>query len=97
MRASDKAWVVLGAGILAWDVLCPRGEMLSDGTARYMASRPVLTGSVIAYTACHLAHVIPARLDLFSITSNSIDLVRDRIVEWGEHDPLTRLAKALGR
>ncbi len=66
MRPSDRAWLVLGAGVLVWDVCCPRGEMLSEASARYADARPVWSRAVIVYTAGHLMHVWPQRVDLFT-------------------------------
>ncbi|OIN79786.1 DUF7427 family protein [Mycobacterium malmoense] len=69
MRPSDKAWLALAAGVLAWDAVCPRGEMLSEASARYMGARPILTGAIIIYTAGHLMHVWPRRGDLFTMSA----------------------------
>lgn len=66
LRPSDKAWIVLGAGVLVWDVCCPRGEMLSEASARYTAGRPVLSRLLIGYVAVHLMHVVPQRWDPLS-------------------------------
>ncbi|ORV92822.1 hypothetical protein AWC11_07425 [Mycobacterium interjectum] len=67
MRPSDRAWLTLAAGVLAWDTLCPRGEMLSEASARYTAAHRVLWPAAIIYTAGHLMHAWPARIDLFTL------------------------------
>jgi hypothetical protein len=66
MRPGDRAWLTLAAGVLAWDVLCPHGEMLSEASARYAKTKPILSRVVIGYTAGHLMHVWPERVDLFT-------------------------------
>lgn len=66
MRPSDKAWLTLAAGVVAWDVLCPRDEMLSEASARYRAAQPVVWPLVICYTAGHLMHIWPREADLFT-------------------------------
>lgn len=66
LRPGDKAWLALAAGVLAWDWMCPRGEMLSEASARYKAARPVLWPAAIVYTAGHLWHVWPEEYDLFT-------------------------------
>jgi len=67
MRPSDRAWLVLAAGVVVWDLVCPPGEMLSDASARYAAARPIVSRLVIVYTAGHLMHVWPARFDGFTL------------------------------
>lgn len=69
MRPSDRAWLTLAAGVLAWDVLCPPDEMLSEASARYTAAHRILWPAVIVYTAGHLMHVWPARFDLFALAA----------------------------
>ncbi len=66
MRPADRAWLTLGAAVLAWDAFCPADEMLSEASARYAAARPVLSRLAIAYTAGHLMHVWPEEVDLFT-------------------------------
>lgn len=73
MRPADRAWLTLAAAVLAWEIAAPKGELLSEASARYQRARPLLWPVVIVYLAGHLLHV------------------------WGERDPLTRLAAALGR
>jgi hypothetical protein len=72
LRPADKAWLALAAGVLAYDTLARPGEMLSDASRRYATARPVLARVVIAYTAGHLAHVIPERVDLFTLTAKAL-------------------------
>jgi hypothetical protein len=44
--------------------------MLSDASERFALGRPVLSRLVIGYTAGHLMHIWPARLDLFTMAAN---------------------------
>jgi hypothetical protein len=67
MRPADRAWLVLGAGVIAWDALCPKGDLLSDASERYTAAHPVLWRGAIIYTAGHLMHVWPEKFDLFTL------------------------------
>ncbi|MGV7669171.1 DUF7427 family protein [Mycobacterium kansasii] len=67
LRPSDKAWLTLAAGILAWDCLCPPNEMLSDASARYLHARPLLWPLLVIYTGGHLLHVWPERCDPLSL------------------------------
>lgn len=72
MRASDKAWLTLAAGVVVWDVACPRGEMLSEASARYATARPVLSRAVIGYVAIHLMHLLPPRCDPLSLLAAAV-------------------------
>lgn len=69
MRPSDRAWLTLAAGVLAWDALCPPGEMLSEASSRYTAAHRVLWPAAILYTAGHLMHVWPAKVDFFTLAA----------------------------
>lgn len=63
MRPADRAWLVLGAGVLAWDLACPHGQTLSAGCARYHQARPWITRGIVLDLAAHLLGIIPARGD----------------------------------
>jgi hypothetical protein len=67
LRPADRAWLALAASVIAYEVACPRGELLSEASARYAKARPVLWHSTIVYTAGHLMHVWPAKFDLFTV------------------------------
>lgn len=62
-RPADRAWIAIAAAVLVYEALAPRGELLSQGVARYRAQRPVVTHAVIVYLAAHLAGVWPQRFD----------------------------------
>lgn len=64
MRTSSKAWLAMGAGIVAYEVACPAGETLSEGVDRYIERHPVITFATIGMTALHLANVLPPQIDL---------------------------------
>jgi hypothetical protein len=66
MRPSDRAWLVLAGSVAVWDAVCDDGEMLSQASARYRVSHPVLWPAVIIYLAAHLCHVVPHRVDPLS-------------------------------
>lgn len=66
MRPSTEAWLAVGAGVLAYDLLCPSGETLSEACDRAIETHPVLTLGLIGATALHLANAIPQRFDPFA-------------------------------
>jgi hypothetical protein len=64
LRHSDYAWISLAVGILTYDVLAAKDELMSDAADRYRAKNPWVTYGVIAAVALHLARKIPHRLDV---------------------------------
>ncbi|WNM68977.1 hypothetical protein SEA_TRIBLETROUBLE_36 [Mycobacterium Phage TribleTrouble] len=63
MRCSDKAWLALGAGVVAYEITCPPGELLSEGVDRYLTRRKWTTHAVVVGLALHLLNLLPDRLD----------------------------------
>lgn len=63
MRPSDRAWIVLGGYVVAWDMLCPDDEMLSEASWRYAQHHRVLAYSVVASVALHLTNLLPKWVD----------------------------------
>lgn len=54
---------MLGAGILIWDAVAPPKQMLSERSAVYTRTRPVLWCGGVVYVAGHLMHIWPPTLD----------------------------------
>jgi hypothetical protein len=63
MYASDKAWIVLGAGVLLWDLAAAEGQTLSEGADRYMDHHPWVTRSVGVALVAHVCNFLPNRWD----------------------------------
>ncbi|QFG11457.1 hypothetical protein I5G87_gp33 [Mycobacterium phage Ekdilam] len=63
MRCADRAWLALGAGVVAYEVAAPRGELLSEGVDRYLTRRKWTTRVVVVGLAAHLLNLIPQRFD----------------------------------
>ena len=65
MRPSEKAWIGLAVGIFTYDVLCPRGETLSEGVDRALEHprNKYATMGAIAITGAHLLNVLPEKID----------------------------------
>ncbi|TXH53933.1 MAG: hypothetical protein E6Q97_11945 [Desulfurellales bacterium] len=63
MRAGDSAWLVLTAGVVAYEVLSPSGELLSEAADRARAAHRVLIPAAVVYVAGHLLRVWPRRFD----------------------------------
>lgn len=73
---AGHGWAVLGAGVLAWEVLCAEGEMLSHGFDRLIARHPVWPRVVVVLVAAHVGNLIPARFDPVSLMFDAARLSR---------------------
>lgn len=56
MRPADRAWLALAGGVIAYDVLAPDGETLSEAVDRWLEHHPWLTRAVIMTVARHLVN-----------------------------------------
>lgn len=63
MRTSDRAWIVLAAGIVTYEVVAQPDELMSEAVDRYLESRPWFTRIAVAIVAAHLLNIIPQKLD----------------------------------
>ncbi|WP_457149603.1 DUF7427 family protein [Mycobacteroides abscessus] len=66
LQVSDWACIGFGTAILVYEILCPRGQYISDAVARYRRAAPVVTYLTIATVAGHLAGITPRRFDLLA-------------------------------
>ena len=63
---AGRAWGVLGLGVLAYELLCPEGELLSEGVDRALEHSKwarLATLGGIAITATHLMNLLPESVD----------------------------------
>jgi len=63
VKPSDRAWLFLSGGVVAYEVLALDGELMSEAVDRYLETRPWLTRAVILTVAAHLLNLLPQRLD----------------------------------
>ena len=68
MRNSDRAWVTLAGGVVAYDLVASDDEQLTNAARRYFKSQPIATGSMILVTALHLVGGIPSWCDPITLT-----------------------------
>jgi hypothetical protein len=64
---AKHAWTSLAVVVMAYEIACSEGELLSEGVDKWLAANPILTRSVIAALALHLANALPVRFDLVSL------------------------------
>lgn len=69
---AKRAWGVISLGVLAYELACPEGELLSEGVDRAIDSHKALTLGAIAVTSLHLANVLPQRIDPFSVALKAL-------------------------
>jgi hypothetical protein len=67
-RPSTVAWAALAVEAVAYDLLCPRGETLSEGVDGWLEHKPLLTVGAIGITALHLLNALPKGIDPFHQT-----------------------------
>ena len=60
---AKRGWAAIGLGVLAYELACAEGQLLSEGADRAIEKHPVLTRAAIGITALHLSNAIPDYLD----------------------------------
>jgi hypothetical protein len=63
LRPGDKAWIVLGAGVLSYDVLCSDGDTMSEAADAYVLRHPWVTRFVAFSLAAHVCNLAKPELD----------------------------------
>ena len=63
MRVSPGT--VAWSAIVAWEFLCPPGNMLCQVLDPVIARWPILSRVVIIYTALHMANMLDEKLDAY--------------------------------
>lgn len=63
MKPSDRAWCVLGSGVVIYNLCSNDGETLSEGVDRYLEKSPHKTRLIVAILAVHLVNVVPKQYD----------------------------------
>ncbi len=81
-RSARTGWLLVGLGVLAWDLACPKGETLSEGFRR-AHSHPVGAAVVTASWALltlHLYSKMPKKADPLHLVTVAREAQRDRHV-----------------
>jgi hypothetical protein len=69
---AKQAWAVLAAGVFSYEIYCKDGELLSEAVDHWLVSRPILTRTIIAAFALHLANALPVQFDCVSLGFNMV-------------------------
>lgn len=72
MRPSDRAWIALATGVVAYDLLAPAGQTLSEGADHYMINHPWITRAVAFALAGHVCNLLPPRWDVIHLAFTGI-------------------------
>ena len=88
-----NGWKALIAGVLAYEVACAEGELLSEGFDRLVERHPLWPRVVVVAVALHVANLIPPRLDVVHLVFQSTrDRARhERLMAWGKRALSRRL------
>lgn len=60
---ANRAWGVIGIGVLLYEIVANDGELLSEGADRALEAHPILTRLGVVVVALHLINALPARFD----------------------------------
>ncbi|MGQ9348972.1 DUF7427 family protein [Mycolicibacterium gilvum] len=63
MRPANRAWLVLAAGVIGYEIAAAPGELLSEAADDWMLSHPWLTRAVAFSLASHICNAIPDTCD----------------------------------
>lgn len=80
VSSADKAWMVLVAGVITWDVVCEPGQMLSEASAQHAKDHPFIAYLVVGSVAAHLVGRIPSSVDPIHWLGVGLRNVRKRVV-----------------
>lgn len=61
-----RGWIAIAVGVTAYELACPKNELLSEGVDRAIDKHPVAIPLAIGYVAAHLCNLLPEKLDLFT-------------------------------
>lgn len=77
MRPSSVAWAAIGAGVIAYDVLAPAGETLSERVDDAIESHPIATIAAVGAVALHLCNVFESyHIEKFDVIHQAASIVR---------------------
>lgn len=72
MKPATKAWLAIGVGVAAYDLLSPKGETLSERMNEWSIEHPIVTHLAIGYLALHLSGRIPDQIDPLTIITRGL-------------------------
>ena len=72
----EIAWAAMGLGIVAYEIVAPDDQLLSEAVDRFLLKHPHITRAAIVLIAAHLLNLIPNRYDPIHHTASVVRLQR---------------------
>ena len=69
---AKNGWQTLIAGVIAFEIACAEGEMLSHGMDRLLEKYPIWPRIAVVLLAAHVANLIPTKYDAVSVVFNVV-------------------------
>ena len=63
MEPGDWAWLTIAAGVIAYELKAPPGQLLSQAVCKYRDHHPIITDLAVIYVAAHLMRRWPPVID----------------------------------
>lgn len=73
-----NAWIGLAGIILAWEYMCPPGQLLSEEADKWVARNPILSRLGFFAVALHLGNLLPNWCDPIHLIACVIGRVKHR-------------------
>ena len=67
MTPSVRAWLVLAAGVIAYDIAAPPGHTMSEQVDRWLVTHPVLTWAVGGIIFGHCMNLVHPKVDVLHL------------------------------
>lgn len=68
---ANRAWLILAAGVIGYDLWCKPGETLSEGADKWILKHPWLARLGLGVVAVHVANLVPAKADPIHLGFNA--------------------------
>lgn len=69
-----RGWTALFFGVLAYEALAPKGELLSEGADRGIERHPYAVRALFIITALHLSNLLNPKFDPFTQVHTCVGL-----------------------
>ena len=63
MLTAKRGWLVIGVVTVVYEIICPEGQLLSEGVDRAILKHPLSVRALIMFIAFHLVNWLPVRVD----------------------------------
>lgn len=67
---AKRTWLTIGALVVAHEVMCAKGELLSEGWDKLVYKHPIASRALPLYLTAHTVNLLPKKLDLIHRLTN---------------------------